>query len=453
MVCLHALGASRRSFDAVTAELGDSFDVLALDLPGFGDEPATAGTSVEDMARHIAGRVRAHLDARPGGWVRWLLVGHSMGGKVATVLAAQTLSGTSSLFGLAGVVLLSASPPSPEPMSDDKREEMLGWVADGPLDDDAARSFIDANVGAPLPADADERVLADLRRASPEAWGAWLQRGSREDWSDVVGELRLPSLVLAGDADADLGAGPQRRVNGPSYPDASWQVLPGAGHLLPYERPAEVAAAITEFWTSRAGLGPAVPGATASTIASSHTSARTRAALAGRALADAPDYSPQALTGPQLGVLRAVADRVVPQDGPPLDLAARVDAQLAAGPGNGWRFADLPADVEAYRAALDALADLPDMTAVEQDALLTRVADGEGPNVPALAADQLAHWFEDACDDLVQAWLAHPASLAKVGFDGYANGGDGLRLQGFTLLRPGTREAWEPIGKTELVSR
>lgn len=301
----------------------------------------------------------------------------------------------------------------------------------------SARSFIDANVGSPLPERLDAAAVSEFVRASPEAWRAWLQRGSSEDWYDEVGALSIPALVIAGDADADLGAEAQPRINGPVYPLAGWQVLAGAGHLLPYERPEEVAAAIARFWDSRAGLGPVVPPAAAATIASARTSVRTRSALARRALADDPDYQPRALTRAQLDVLRAVAARVVPQDGAPIDLAARVEAQLAAGKGRGWRFADLPPDVDAYSAALDALGDFRSLTAEQQDERLTRIADGH---------DWLGKWFEDVADDLIKTWLAHPASLHRVGFDAYANGGDGLRLQGFTVLGPGEREAWEPVG-------
>jgi pimeloyl-ACP methyl ester carboxylesterase len=453
LVCLHALGSSRRSFDAVTAALADRFDVLALDLPGFGDRPPSEGTTVAEMVDLVVAQVGAHLRSRPGGWGRWLLVGHSMGGKIASIVAARTLSGSAPLFGLAGIVLLAASPPTPEPMADQQRAEMLAWATDGPLDAEAARAFVDSNVGAPLPADLDAAVRADLLRASSEGWRSWLQRGSREDWSAAVGALPLPALVLAGDADEDLGAGPQRAVHGQVYPLARWQVLTGAGHLLPQERPAEVAAAIVDFWTGRAGHGPAVPPASAAAIASPHTSARTRGALAGRALADDPNYTPQALTDAQLRVLRAVADRVVPQDGPPIDLAARIDTRLAAGAGDGWRFADLPPDHTAHRLALDALSELPSLPAGAQDDLLARVAAGDGP-APAggLTPEQLAQWFLDASDDLVRAWLAHPANLDRVGFDGYAGGGDGPRLQGFTLLSLGTREAWEPVGAADVAS-
>ena len=91
-------------------------------------------------------------------------------------------------------------------------------------------------------------------------------------------------------------------------------------------------------------------------IASERVGANTRNALVEHGQADDPAYQPEALAMAQLGTLRAVPARVVPQSG--IDLAAGIDAMLASGTGDGWRFADLPSDVEACRAltTLDAAA-------------------------------------------------------------------------------------------------
>jgi hypothetical protein len=180
-----------------------------------------------------------------------------------------------------------------------------------------------------------------------------------------------------------------------------------------------------------------------------------RAALAVRALADDPGYTPSVLSNSQLQTLRTVADRVVPQTGRSIDLAARIDAQLATGRGDGWRFADMPADREAYALALDGLAGFGALAEAEQDDRLKRLAAGEfvagvepddGPrNGPALSAQQMAHWFEDLRADLVRLWLAQPATMARIGFDGFANGGDGPRKQGIERLAADERESWEPL--------
>ncbi|RZL56196.1 MAG: alpha/beta fold hydrolase [Variovorax sp.] len=435
---LHALGGSARAWDGVAAALGTGFDPVAIDLPGFGDECAAPDLTVSDLADHVATAVRAR------GASRWLLVGHSMGGKIASIVASRALAGEQGLFGLAGVVLLAASPPSPEPMDDDRRNEMIGWAAHGSLDAAAARAFIDGNVGHPLDAAADRRAVEDLERTSREAWLAWLERGSREDWSKEVGTLDLPALIVVGGADGDLGEAGQHATNAKVYPRARIEVEEGAGHLLPLERPREVAGRIARFWRELAGTGPGVPEAFARLIASARVSRRTRAALAVRVLADDPQRAPETLSPRQLSTLRALAERIVPQTGSSIDLAARLDAQLAAGKGDGWRFEDLPPDREAHVLALDSLAGFDTQTEDQQQARLTDLAEGRFEGA-TLSAAQMAHWFEDLRADLVRLWLGHPATMARIGFDGFANGGDGPRKQGFERLAAGERETWEPL--------
>jgi pimeloyl-ACP methyl ester carboxylesterase len=470
--CLHALGASALEFEGLRERLAETLDVVAIDLPGFGDaaDDTRGGVTVDDMVRQVAQRIHEN------GATRWLLVGHSMGGKISSVVASQTLSGANGLYGLAGVVLLAASPTSPEPMDEERRETMLGWAADGRLDEAAAREFVDANVGAPLdPAD-DVRMTTDVRRASREAWLAWLEQGSREDWSPDVGVLDVPALIVAGGADGDLGPEAQRALNGRTYPRARHLVLDGAGHLLPLERPDEVADAVDAFWRHEAGRAPSPSPDFSATIAGPRTSAKTRGILARRALADDPRYEPRVLTVEQLRTLRVLADVVVPQDAGirAIDLAARVDAQLARGEGDGWRNADLPPDPEAYRLALDALADFADRTAAQQVELVTAIVAGDpdpelqhhgdsgggsshhgdqpdgGDDAPEpeeahpLSVEQLTAWFEDCRVDLVRHWLSHPATMEQIGYDGFANGGDGVRMQGFRRLGADEREGWEP---------
>lgn len=438
--CLHALGSAADEFDLLRERLAGTLDVVGIDLPGFGSADAASGTTVEEMVEFVeraVGRTGSH---------RFLLLGHSMGGKVATIVAARTVSGENGLFGLAGVVLLAASTLTPEPMAEDRRATMTGWAASGPIDTDDARTFIDANTGGELPAERYDAAVRDVERADPFAWRAWLQRGSREDWSGLSTPLPLPALVVAGGADGDLGPDAQRTRNAPNWADVRLEVLDGAGHMLPLERPDEVAALVRTFWTDRVGTGPVVPEDVAATVASPRTSARTRGILAVRAVADDPDYTPQVVSSTQLGVLRVLADLVVPQDGPAIDLAARVDAQLAAGLGDGWRPDVLPPDPEAYRLALDALADLPDASPEDRRRIVAELVSGDVADHGAMTGEQLTAWFEDARVDLVKQWAAHPATMAAIDYDGYANGGDGVRKQGFAELAAGTRAPWEPGG-------
>ncbi|PZF64245.1 hypothetical protein DEJ33_12540 [Curtobacterium sp. MCPF17_047] len=452
--CLHALGSSSEEFAALRAELSGTLDLVGIDLPGFGSSSAVTGTTVEEMA------VLVERAIGTSGATEWALVGHSMGGKVASVVAGRTMSGANGLFGLRAVVLLAASPLSPEPMDEERRATMLAWAADHEIGPDEAAEFVDANTAHRLAPEPYASAVHDVQRADRGAWTAWLLRSSREDWSDTIAPSPVPALVLAGAEDGDLGPDAQRELNLPHWPQGEFDVVPGAAHLLPWEQPRGVADRIRSFWERRVDHGPTVPTVSARLIASPRVSARTRAVLAARALPDDPAAQPRALSVAQLATLRAVARVVVPQpDEHQVDLALRVDAQLADGLGDGWRVDGLPADPDAYRAALDALAPEAAVSDEHLAGVLDAVDDGSyspvggttvggAPVGGVLDAGQLRAWFKDAGVDLVKQWLAHPATMAAIDYDGFANGGDGVRKQGFQLLGAGQREAWEPDGAT-----
>lgn len=436
---LHGLGLGAGAVTALAGELHGTVDVVGIDLPGYGSAAGAGAASVEDMVGWVEQRIGEH------GSTRWGLIGHSMGGKVASIVADRTIAGASGLFGLRGLVLLAASPLSPEPMDEQRRDQMLSWV-DGPAIawDDAA-TFVDMNTADVMPAAARLQAIELVVCSSTEAWRSWLLRGSREDWSDqAAATLPVPALIVAGAEDGeDLGMAAQVRLNAPRLTNSTTVAIAGSGHFLMLEQPKLVAEHIRRFWTRFADIAPVVPERTARAIASPRTSTRTRSILARRALADRPDYRPTVLNATQLETLRVLAEHIVVQHSPIIDLAARVDRQLAAGTGDGWRNADLPEDPSAYRIGLDALRDWAQRPSGIREDDLRDLVDGRWSG-GGLNGAQMAAWFEDARVDLTRQWLAHPATMARIGFDGFANGGDGTRLQGFTDLRAGADETWEP---------
>jgi pimeloyl-ACP methyl ester carboxylesterase len=437
---LAGLGFGAAASAPLAHALGDRFRVVGIDLPGQGDASDAADGSLQTMADVALAAIEAEADGGP-----FVLVAHSMGGKVAALLAARVLSGRANVFGLAGAVLLAPSPPTPEPMDDDKRALMLAWAENGALSEADAREFVAQNVATPLSAASEQDAIAQVRHTSPLSWRRWLTEGSREDVSAAVGVLDLPVVVVAGEDDADLGASAQPRLLGEVYPRAVFVSLAETGHLLPYERPREVAAQIVRLWESTASTAPRVPAEWGRVIASGRTGVEERGLLARRAIADDPHYSPLSLSPTQLETLRALADRLVPQPGHGrIDLAARVDADLAAGRGDGWRPAELPDDASAYRLGLDAVAAVWPHGAEQQDSLIRRIIAGEPVSDAPWSEDALSLWFEDLRTDLTRTWLAHPASLARIGFDGFATGGPGAEPTGYISLGAGARDPWEP---------
>ena len=305
-------------------------------------------------------------------------------------------------------------------------------------------------VALELPGSGDaaaEAAAARIRDDEPDGWlVAGLGAGARvaatvAAWAEGGERGLIPpvGLVLAG--------APDLREEGPAALRTPLLELDDA--LL--ARPAEVARRLAAFRDEVLDR-PRLPAAFARLIASDHVSARTRRVMLER-LAEPGDV-PRALSPAQRALLTAVLARVVPQRGTDLDLAGRIDARLAAGVGDGWRFATLPPDAEAWRQGLDTIAALEPgfagLPAAEQDAAFDRFAAGlvGSDEAGLLTAEQLALWCTDVQAEAVRVWLSHPATQAWLRYDGFADGGDGPIKQGFTTTRAGEWEPWQRDWRT-----
>ena len=97
LVLLHALGVSRRSWNPVIPALSRHFDVIAVDLPGFGDSATTTQASPAALAEAVAGLLTELGVTTPH------LAGNSLGGWVALELAALVPPASVTLLSPAGL--------------------------------------------------------------------------------------------------------------------------------------------------------------------------------------------------------------------------------------------------------------------------------------------------------------------------------------------------------------
>jgi pimeloyl-ACP methyl ester carboxylesterase len=84
LVLLHALGLSRRTWDPIVPTLSEHFDVIAVDLPGFGDSepipsdieptPAALAKAVAGLLDDLGLRIPHVVGNSLGGWVTLELV-------------------------------------------------------------------------------------------------------------------------------------------------------------------------------------------------------------------------------------------------------------------------------------------------------------------------------------------------------------------------------------------
>jgi hypothetical protein len=152
-----------------------------------------------------------------------------------------------------------------------------------------------------------------------------------------------------------------------------------------------------------------------------------------------PAASEGILNERQHATLCALLARVIPQEANAIDLTGYILARLASGKGDGWRYAVLPEDLQAYREGLDQLAaqNFASLDVETQDAILQQLAAEPGSTA--------ARWFEEVRGDAVVAYMAHPATLARLGYSGIGVGGANTEYKGFATIGPNEREAWEPL--------
>ena len=227
IVALHCWASSGREYNVLRALLPADARLLAPDLPGFGAQPVPAGFdySVRAYADWVAHYLRQREVAD------FTLIGHSMSGKMALALAARRPEG------LRRLVLLSPSPPPGEPMSEADRAASL--AAQG-SPEEAAKTF-NKITRRPLPPLLRDQIIADSLRSTPAAWARWLREGAREDITCLMPQLRVPCQLLVGEGDEAITPASQRNLTLPLLPVGTpFVVVPGAGHLLPLEAPAEI---------------------------------------------------------------------------------------------------------------------------------------------------------------------------------------------------------------------
>lgn len=236
VVWIHGFPLSSRLFDPQLEIRG--FRHIVPDLPGFGSSPANASVrSIDDYAAIVF----ALMDELAVD--RAVLAGVSMGGYIC--FAAARMSPQR----LAGLMLIDtkAAADSDEARlnrkktADGVRANGVGVAVDQMLPKMFASKTYDSN-----------RALVDSTRVMMEgssregviaALGAM---ASRPDSTPLLGKLRIPSLIVVGDADS-IASPDEAKAMGAAIPEARVVTIPEAGHLSNLERPVEVNRAIESF--------------------------------------------------------------------------------------------------------------------------------------------------------------------------------------------------------------
>jgi len=239
LVFLHYWGGSSRTWSPVIGALPASWQTVAIDHRGWGESaPGDGRHGIRDLAADARGVIESlKLGTQGNGFV---LVGHSMGGKVALQMAAEGIEG------LAGLVLVAPALPGPSPIPLAERERIAGSYASREAALATCRQILTER---PLPPEVEAQVLEDNLRGTAAAQRAWPLEAMQEDVRDGLQGIGVPVLVLAGEADKVHPVAEYREHLLPLLPTAALRVLSGCGHLLPLEAPTEIALALERFVT------------------------------------------------------------------------------------------------------------------------------------------------------------------------------------------------------------
>ncbi len=114
LVFLHYWGGTHRTWDAVVRDLQSNFQIITYDMRGWGHSgPADDGYSIKALADEVTALIE-HLELET-----YVLVGHSMGGKVAQLVASSRPQK------LAGLILVAPATPTPSQMPEEAKQQQL----------------------------------------------------------------------------------------------------------------------------------------------------------------------------------------------------------------------------------------------------------------------------------------------------------------------------------------
>lgn len=237
IVLLHGFPLHRGIWKGQLDPLAVGHRVIALDLPGYGQASTLrAPESLEGITAVVDASV--HAIASPPA----VVVGHSLGGYVALHRYADHPERVRAL-----VLTSTRTEPESEPSVAQRHATIARLRQEGPggFAVETARNLLaPANASN---ADLFPVVLQMVRSAPvPAMISSLLALANRPDLSDLLPEVRAPTLVVWGEQDRTIPPEQTKKLV-KAIPGAKGVGIPGAGHLPFLENPAAFNQAVLEF--------------------------------------------------------------------------------------------------------------------------------------------------------------------------------------------------------------
>ena len=217
-----------------------TYTTVAIDPPGHGDsEPLSAGFSFGDCAR----TVEQILDGLGFGAAHF--VGNSWGGMIGATFAA-----TSPERALSCVLMNCTASPAGRRQRVEYGLLRRAAVLRGGLKPPLTRAAIDAFLG-PTSKRSRPEAVEHVRRAALAAdirsvrWAVQSVVPGRPDQRPLLGRIKAPTLVIAGEEDATFPVA-ETRAMAAGIPGARFETIEGTAHLVALVAPERVNALIGE---------------------------------------------------------------------------------------------------------------------------------------------------------------------------------------------------------------
>jgi pimeloyl-ACP methyl ester carboxylesterase len=231
LVFLHAFPLSRKMWDAHKPIFAKNFQFISVDFPGFGESPSIGDTLHMDS---MADELNKALDAN-GIKDKIVLCGVSMGGYAAFRFLARYPKRLRAL-----ALVATKATPDPE-LTKQKRAENIALIEkEGlvPFAERMVQSLLGKTVQASHP-EVVEAVRKSILEQNPKSVIAGLRGlAARPDSSGLLAGIDVPTFVLSGEEDTVIPTADMKSMAG-QLKKCDFQSLPGCGHLLPIEKPAD----------------------------------------------------------------------------------------------------------------------------------------------------------------------------------------------------------------------
>lgn len=231
LLIAHGLFGSARNWGVIARRLSDRGPVTAVDMRNHGNSPWTDSHGYADLAEDLA------AIAGPG----WDVLGHSMGGKAAMMLALTRPDKVRRL------IVADIAPAA----YGHSQSHLIAAMRALDLKGIASRSEADDRL-APLVPDATTRAfLLQSLDIKGRCWRLNLDLLDREmdivtGWPGHDGRFEGPTLFLTG-AESDYVKPEHREHIRELFPKARFARIPGAGHWLHAQKPREFEASVRVF--------------------------------------------------------------------------------------------------------------------------------------------------------------------------------------------------------------